>query len=68
MTLTRLGYSPHPPAASAAGCPPPLAGEGFLLPSQRKLPPAETERIADRIALENSLPRKRGRVGVGASR
>src|SRR5438067_8824558 len=41
--------SPHPPAASAPGFPPPLAGEGFWGRDS-----------------ENSLPRKRGRVGVGA--
>jgi protein ImuB len=42
--------SPHPPAARAAVLPPPLAGEG-------------QQATADKA---NSLPRKRGRVGVGA--
>ena len=66
MTHLTDGHSPHPPAASAAGLPPPLAGEGFLLRLQRELSLPETERIADCDTAESPLPRKRRRIGVGA--
>ena len=50
LSVSEKKISPHPPAASAAGLPPPHAGEGLQLAAGKA----------------NSLPRKRGRVGVGA--
>ncbi len=53
--------SPHPN-------PPPLAGEGTKAAAVSKNPLSRLQGSAPATALDSSLPRKRGRVGVGALR